>query len=193
MVAAIAQEALSSIKIVRSFATEEEEYKRFEEESNLHFKALMKGTQVRGILEGFVEVILIAALALILWIGGRSVIAGSLTAGGLIAFCTYVGLLVQPVRVLSRVVSTIQQGVASADRVITHPKMEGRVVFEDVRFSYDESKPVLKDINFEIKPGEKIAIVGPTGAGKSTIADLVMRFYDPQWGAIKIDGIDLRD
>ena len=126
MVAAIAQEALSSIKIVRSFATEEEEYKRFEEESNLHFKALMKGTQVRGILkgtqvrgilEGFVEVILIAALALILWIGGRSVIAGSLTAGGLIAFCTYVGLLVQPVRVLSRVVSTIQQGVASADRV----------------------------------------------------------------------------
>ena len=110
---------------------------------------------------------------------------------------------------MSRVVSTIQQGVASADRVfeildeanevplaenpITHPKMEGRVVFEDVRFSYDESKPVLKDINFEIKPGEKIAIVGPTGAGKSTIADLVMRFYDPQWGAIKIDGIDLRD
>ena len=89
MVAAIAQEALSSIKIVRSFATEEEEYKRFEEESNLHFKALMKGTQVRGILEGFVEVILIAALALILWIGGRSVIAGSLTAGGLIAWCAY--------------------------------------------------------------------------------------------------------
>lgn len=209
MVAAIAQEALSSIKIVRSFATEEEEYKRFEAESNLHFKALMKGTQVRGVLEGFVEVILIAALALILWIGGRSVIAGSLTAGGLIAFCTYVGLLVQPVRVLSRVVSTVQQGVASADRVfeildeanevplsehpITHPKMEGRVTFEDVRFCYDESKQVLKDINFEIKPGEKIAIVGPTGAGKSTIADLVMRFYDPQWGAIKIDGIDLRD
>ncbi len=209
MVAAIAQEALSSIKIVRSFATEEEEYKRFEAESNLHFKALMKGTQVRGVLEGFVEVILIAALALILWIGGRSVIAGSLTAGGLIAFCTYVGLLVQPVRVLSRVVSTVQQGVASADRVfeildeanevplaehpIVHQKMEGRVTFEDVRFCYDESKQVLKDVSFEIKPGEKIAIVGPTGAGKSTIADLVMRFYDPQWGAIKIDGIDLRD
>lgn len=208
MVAAIAQEALSSIRIVRAFVTEEEEYERFRAESDLHFKALMKGTQVRGILEGFVEVILIAALALILWIGGRSVIAGSLTAGGLIAFCTYVGLLVQPVRTLSRVVSKIQQGVASADRVfeildeanevplakdpIVHQKMEGRITFDDVRFSYDGQKQVLNDVNFEIRPGENIAIVGPTGAGKSTIADLVMRFYDPQGGAIKIDGIDLR-
>ena len=96
MVAAIAQEAVSSIKIVRSFATEEEEYERFREESNLHFKALMKGTQVRGALEGIVEVILIMALAVILWIGGRDVIGGKLTAGGLIAFLTYIGLLVQP-------------------------------------------------------------------------------------------------
>ncbi len=208
MVAAIAQEALSSIRIVRAFATEEEEYERFRAESDLHFKALMKGTQVRGILEGFVEVILIAALALILWIGGRSVFAGSLTVGGLVAFCTYVGLLVQPVRVLSRVVSTIQQGVASADRVfeildeenevplaenpIKLADMKGRVAFENVSFGYDESKLVLNDINFEIRPGEKIAIVGPTGAGKSTIADLVMRFYDPRGGVIKIDGTDLR-
>lgn len=208
MVAAIAQEAISSIKIVRSFATEEEEYERFMEESNLHFKALMKGTQVRGILEGMVEVILIAALALILWIGGRSVIAGTLTAGGLIAFCTYIGLLVQPVRVLSRVVSNIQQGVASADRVfeildesneVPLPKspvllspMEGRITFDNVHFRYGDSKEVLKGVNFEIRPGEKVAIVGPTGAGKSTIADLIMRFYDPQGGSIKIDGTDLR-
>lgn len=208
MVAAIAQEAISSIKIVRSFATEEEEYERFREESNLHFKALMKGTQVRGILEGMVEVILIAALALILWIGGRSVIAGTLTAGGLIAFCTYIGLLVQPVRVLSRVVSNIQQGVASADRVfeildesneVPLPKspvslspMEGRITFDNVHFRYGDSKEVLKGVNFEIRPGEKVAIVGPTGAGKSTIADLIMRFYDPQGGSIKIDGTDLR-
>ena len=92
MVAAIAQEAVSSIKIVRSFATEEEEYERFKEESDLHFKAVMKGTQVRGALEGIVEVILIAALAAILWIGGRNVIGGKLTAGGLIAFLTYIGL-----------------------------------------------------------------------------------------------------
>ena len=209
MVAAIAQEAVSSIKIVRSFATEEEEYERFREESNRHFKALMKGTQVRGVLEGIVEVILIMALAVILWIGGRNVIDGKLTAGGLIAFLTYIGLLVQPVRVLSRVVSTIQQGAASADRVfeildeanevpiaerpVVHSPMDGHVRFEDVHFSYNDTKHVLNGISFDIKPGERIAIVGPTGAGKSTIADLVMRFYDPQGGAVKVDGIDLRD
>ncbi|MCD8163597.1 MAG: ABC transporter ATP-binding protein/permease [Synergistaceae bacterium] len=209
MVAAIAQEAVSSIKIVRSFATEEEEYERFKEESDLHFKAVMNGTQVRGALEGIVEVILIAALAAILWIGGRNVIGGKLTAGGLIAFLTYIGLLVQPVRVLSRVVSTIQQGAASADRVFEildednkvplaeHPvvlsPMTGHVSFENVDFRYNDSKHVLNGMSFEIKPGEKVAIVGPTGAGKSTIADLVMRFYDPQGGAVKVDGIDLRD
>ncbi|MBQ9881497.1 MAG: ABC transporter ATP-binding protein [Synergistes sp.] len=208
MVAAIAQEAVSSIKIVRSFATEEEEYERFKEESMLHFKALMKGTQVRGILEGAVEVILISALALILWSGGRSVIAGRLTAGGLIAFCTYIGLLVQPVRTLSRVISTIQQGAASADRIFEildeknevpiaeDPKilspMNGRISFEDVHFSYNSSKTVLDGLSFDIAKGEKVAIVGPTGAGKSTIADLIMRFYDPQSGVIRIDGEDIR-
>ncbi|WP_281679478.1 ABC transporter ATP-binding protein [Synergistes jonesii] len=208
MVAAIAQEAVSSIKIVRSFATEEEEYKRFKEESDLHFKAVMKGTQVRGVLEGIVEVILISALAIILWSGGRSVIAGRLTAGGLIAFCTYIGLLVQPVRTLSRVVSSIQQGAASADRIFEildeknevpvaeNPQilspMEGRVSFENVRFGYNDSKMVLNGLSFDIKRGEKVAIVGPTGAGKSTIADLIMRFYDPQGGAVKVDGVDIR-
>ncbi|MEG1825069.1 MAG: ABC transporter ATP-binding protein [Cloacibacillus sp.] len=207
MVAAIAQEAVSSIKIVRSFATEEEEYARFKEESNLHFAALMKGTQVRGALEGIVEVILIMALAIILWIGGRDVISNKLTAGGLIAFCTYIGLLVQPLRVLSRVVSTIQQGAASADRVFEildeanevplakHPivkQISGGIKFDNLFFQYTPDKSVLKGLGFEIKPGEKVAIVGPTGAGKSTIADLVMRFYDPQEGTVLIDGTDLR-
>lgn len=207
MVAAIAQEAVSSIKIVRSFATEEEEYNRFREESNQHFRALMKGTQIRGALEGIVEVILIAALAVILWIGGRDVINSKLSAGGLIAFCTYIGLLVQPLRVLSRVVSTIQQGAASADRVFEildeanevplaknpiKKQLVGRIRFKDVFFQYTDEKKVLNGIVFEIEPGEKIAIVGPTGAGKSTIADLVMRFYDPQGGEILVDGTDLK-
>lgn len=209
MVAAIAQEALSSIRIVRSFATEEEEYDRFREESNKHFSAVMKGTQVRGALEGIVEIILISALAFILWLGGRDVIGGELTAGALLAFLTYVGLLVQPIRVLSRVVSTIQQGVASADRVfeildeknevplhenpIIHIPMAGRVKFDNVWFSYNGSSAVLRGLDFEIKPGEKVAIVGSTGAGKSTLADLILRFYDPQTGKILIDGLDIKE
>ena len=209
MVAAIAQEALSSIRIVRSFATEEDEYSRFREQSNRHFSAVMKGTQVRGILEGVVEVILILALAFILWLGGRDVINGKLTAGALLAFLTYIGLLVQPLRTLSRVVSTVQQGVASADRVfeildqenevpispnpIIHSPMDGNIRFDNVWFAYDEPRWVIKGLDLEIKRGEKIAIVGSTGAGKSTLADLVMRFYDPQKGRVLVDGFDIKD
>lgn len=208
MVAAIAQEALSSIRIVRSFATEEEEYERFEQESRKHFKALMKGTQIRGALEGLVELILVIALAFILWMGGRDVVAGRLTAGQLLSFLTYIGLLVQPIRVLSRVISNIQQGTASADRVfeildeqnevplpknpVIHKNMTGKIEFENVSFSYNREKNVIRNLNLEISPGEKVAIVGPTGAGKSTIADLILRFYDPQSGRVLIDGIDLK-
>ena len=208
MVAAIAQEALSSIRIVRAFVTEEKEYARFEYESNKHFKAVMKGTQVRGLLEGTVEVILISALAFILWFGGRDVINGKLTAGALLAFLTYIGLLVQPIRVLSRVISTIQQGVASADRVfeildeknevplpenpLTLTPMSGQISFKDVWFAYNDKAWVLKGLDFEIESGQKIAVVGSTGAGKSTLADLVMRFYDPQKGTILIDGTDIK-
>ena len=209
MVAAIAQEAVSSIRIVRAFATEEEEFRRFKSESDKHFRALMKGTQIRGILEGVVEVILIAALAVILWLGGRDVINGKLTAGALLSFLTYIGLLVQPIRILSRVISNIQQGVASADRVfeildeknevkisdnpIVLSDMKGRVKFEDVWFRYTESRWVLQGLDFEIRPGEKVAVVGPTGTGKSTMADIIMRFYDPSRGNVFIDGVNLRD
>lgn len=209
MVAAIAQEALSSIRIVRAFATEDLEYERFKRESDSHFKAVMKGIQIRGVLEGFVEVILIAALAFILWIGGRIVISGGLTAGELITFITYIGLIVQPIRLFSRVLSTIQQGVASADRVfeildsknevplspnpITLSPIRGEICFENVTFSYDKSKKILNGLNFDIKPGEIIAIVGPTGTGKSTVADLIMRFYDVQGGRILIDGVPIKN
>lgn len=207
--AATAQEALSSVRIVRAFATERQEYECFETQSLRNFKALIRGTQVRGLLEGFVEVVLLSALAIILWLGGRDVLAGELTAGELIAFLMYLGLLVQPVRVISRVVSTIQQGVASAERIfevlderdeVPLPKtpkfpdpMRGEIVFDGVCFSYNDERQVLKGISFRVAPGERVAIVGSTGAGKSTVADLMLRFYDPTGGAIRIDGIDLRE
>lgn len=207
-VAAIAQEAISSIKIVRSFVTEEEEYERFKAESYSHFGAVMRGTQYKGVLQGAVEVILISALAFVLWIGGRLVISGSLTAGALVAFVTYIGLLGHPLQALSNSFSSIQQGVASADRVfeiidmdnevalaenpIVLKPMKGQIRFEDVWFGYDETSQVLQGITLDIHEGESVAIVGPTGTGKSTLADLVMRFYDPQKGTIYIDGVDLK-
>ena len=208
-VAAIAQEAVSSIKVVRSFATEEQEYSRFESESYSHFETLIESTKLKGILEGVVEIILIIALAFVLWWGGRNVIMSKLTAGGLIAFLTYLGLLVQPVKTISSVIGQIQQGVASADRIfeildeknevpvaenpVKLDNMKGHIEFKGVSFSYVADTPVLNNLSLEIKEGEKVAIVGHTGAGKSTIADLVMRFYDPTDGEILIDGVELKE
>lgn len=206
---AIAAEALSAIRIVRIFATEEQEYQRFESQSNAHFRALMKGVQTNAALTGIVEVILISALSVILWFGGRLVVSGELTPGEIIAFMGYLALLVQPVRIFSRVVAQLQQGLAAAERVfeildtesevvlpenpVFLEKVRGDIEFRDVSFAYKGKSWVLNNISFRLSPGEKIAIVGPTGAGKSTIADLVSRFYDPQKGSVLIDGVDLRE
>ena len=207
-VVAIAQEALSAIRIVRSFATEDEELDKFKNQNVSNFRALMHGMQIHAVLEGAVEVILIGALALILWIGGREVVRGRSTPGELIAFIGYLGLLVQPVRVLSKVVSGLQRGLAAADRIfevlnistevrpprypIVLEDVKGMIDFEDIYFAYEDELWILRGINLHIEPGEKVAIVGRTGAGKSTLVDLIPRFYDPNRGSIKIDGYDVR-
>lgn len=205
---ATAYEAISSIRIVRSFATEEQEYERFREQNRLHFKALMRGTQVNAALAGIIEIILVTALAVILWFGGRFVIGGEMTPGELVAFLGYLALLVQPIRVFSRVVARMQQGLASADRIfeiidtrseVVPPKdpvflddVEGRIETDGVFFAYRDENWILRDVSVSVAPGEKVALVGPTGAGKSTLADMIPRFYDPQMGAVLIDGVDVR-
>ena len=205
---AIAYEALAAIRIIRSFATEDQELGRFRRQGDANVKALIHGTQIQATLQGAVEVILIFALALLLWVGGREVIAGTMTPGELIAFLGYLGFMVQPLRVVSRIVGNIQQTLASADRIFeildlpdTLPVPEkpvylkplrGEIRFEDVWFSYEPGQWVLKGVSFTAAPGERIALVGPTGAGKTTIADLVPRFYDPQRGGVSVDGIDVR-
>ncbi|MFP4482707.1 MAG: ABC transporter ATP-binding protein [Thermovirgaceae bacterium] len=205
---ATAYEAISAIRIVRSFATEEEEFARFREQNRLHFKALMRGTQVNAALAGLIEVILVTALAVILWFGGRLVIGGEMTPGELVAFLGYLALLVQPIRAFSRVVAKMQQGLASADRIfeiidiqseVVPPKnpvclenISGRIDFQGVCFSYRDENWVLRDVNISVAPGEKVALVGPTGAGKSTLADMIPRFYDPQSGAVLVDGVDVK-
>jgi len=207
-VVAIAQEALSAIRIVRSFATEDEELDKFKGQNKSNFRALMHGMQIHAFLEGAVEVILIGALALILWIGGKDVVAGRATPGELIAFIGYLGLLVQPVRVLSKVVSGVQRGLAAADRIfevlnvsteVRPPRspvvlkdVKGMIDFEDIYFAYEDENWILRGINLHICPGEKVAIVGHTGAGKSTLVDLIPRFYDPNRGYVRIDGHDVR-
>jgi subfamily B ATP-binding cassette protein MsbA len=205
---AIIQEALSAIRIVRSFVTEAMESQRFKDQNRANFKALMHGVQVQAALSGVIEVVLIAALALILWIGGRDVINEKLTPGELIAFLGYLGFLVHPIRVFTRVVSSMQLCLASAERIFSifdtpceirspeHPVplgvIQGAIKMEDVWFAYKDEQWVLKGVALEVCPGERVAVVGETGGGKSTLMDLIPRFYDPSRGKVSVDGCDVR-
>lgn len=205
---AVAEEALAAIRIVRAFATEELELKRFSLSNHKNFKVIMKGVQVNAVLSGAIEALLIAALALILWLGGRTVIAGGMTPGDLIAFLGSLGFLAAPINNFTRAVSQFQYGVAAAerifdlldndDRIVSPPdavdpgRLTGKVVFDHLWFGYDDEQWVLRDLSLSIEPGQTIAIVGSTGAGKSTLVDLVQRFYDPQKGRVLLDGFDLK-
>lgn len=205
---AVVQEAFAAVRIVRSFAAEDLELGRFRKSNRENFRAVMRGVQTQAALGGIIELVLIAALAVILWLGGREVVGGEQTPGELIAFLGYLGFLVQPIRVFTSVVGSMQLGLAAADRIFSlldipaetlRPEnpiplgvLEGRITFSDVTFSYAAGRPVLRNIHLDIAPGERVALVGPTGSGKSTLADLIPRFYDPDSGAVLVDGTDVR-
>ena len=208
-IAATAQEAFSAIRVVRSFATEDEELSRFRKANLENYKALLKSVSIQGILAGVIEVFLICALAVIFWVGGRNVINGTLTPGELVSFTGYIAFMVQPIRSVMNQMGTLQTGLAAAERIfemfdvpiesenenknLENFKINGAIKFENVSFYYEDAQDVLKNIDLEIQPGEKIAIVGPTGSGKSTLVDLIPRFYEPSSGKIFIDGKDIRE
>ena len=205
-ITATAQEAFSAVRVVRSFANEDEESERFRIAGQGNYDALLKAVSVQGILAGVIEVFLIIALAVVFWVGGRSVIDGDLTPGELISFTGYIAFMVQPIRSVMNQMGYIQTGIASAERICEilntptendshsekHIPIKGSVRFENVSFSYDKGE-ILRGINLTLNAGGKIAIVGPTGAGKSTIADLIPRFYEPSAGKIFIDDVDISE
>ena len=205
-ITATAQEAFSAVRVVRSFANEDAELERFRIAGRGNYDALLKAVSVQGILAGVIEVFLIVALAVVFWVGGRSVIDGDLTPGELISFTGYIAFMVQPIRSVMNQMGYIQTGIASAERICEilntptenyshsekHIPIKGNVRFENVSFSYDKGE-ILHSVNLTVKAGGKIAIVGPTGAGKSTIADLIPRFYEPSAGKIFIDDIDITE
>ncbi|MDM8143306.1 ABC transporter ATP-binding protein [Megamonas hypermegale] len=208
-ITSLLQESISGVRVVKSFAREDYEIKRFQNQNDLNFRANMKSVQLSSLLTPTVEFLAAVIVAVILWFGGYQVVNGALTAGALVAFLTYAVNLANPVKRISRVYGTINKAMAAAERVfnvldteeelkdkpnaIELPKISGTVKFDHVSFGYKEGVNVLHDLTLEAKPGQVIAFVGPSGAGKSTIANLIPRFYDVTAGSIKIDDIDIRD
>ena len=208
-ITSLLQESISSIRIVKSFVRENYEIERFDRENNLNFQASMKNAQLTSLLTPTVEFLAAVAVTLIVWFGGYEVIHGVMSAGSLVAFLTYAVNLANPIKRLSRIYGRIQQAMAAVDRIfavldmeepvndkkdaVKLPKVFGHVSVDNVTFSYDGLHNALENVSFDVEPGQMIAFVGPSGAGKSTIANLIPRFYDVTDGAIKIDGLDIRD
>ena len=202
------EENLRGTSVVRGFAQEPAEIGRFGAENDTVYDISMDLTRIQSGSMPFVVLLASASTVLILWLGGRMVIGGQLTLGELVAFNSYLLQLVGPMRRIGFIVTMLGESRASAERVFeildarseveNAPgatqlgAIEGAVDFQEVSFSYLGGARVLEDVSFHIEPGQVVALLGPTGSGKSTVINLIPRFYDVTSGAIKIDGTDIR-
>jgi ATP-binding cassette, subfamily B, bacterial len=205
----IAQEALAAIRVVKAFGQEERERDRFVHRSNESVRARIRLAFIQGGFSSFVGLVTAAGTGAVLFIGVRHVQSDILTLGELLLVMSYLGQLYAPLNTLSQSGATLQGNLAGAERalelldeapdVVERPnardlaRASGAVAFRDVSFAYREDHPVLHDISFEVAPGTRVGISGQTGAGKSTLMNLLARFYDPTAGQILLDGVDLRD
>lgn len=203
------QDTLSSIRLMKSFSTEEYETERFSVRSRNNMSANIAAVKLRSVYEPIIDLLIFAGLAVVLILGAKGTMDGNLTVGTIVAFLAYLRLLQNPVRRFSRTLNTIQQSAAAYERIVeileTKPQVvekadalelqqvQGDVEFHEVSFAYHNGVPVLKQFNFKLEAGKITAIVGSSGAGKSTITHLITRFYDPQQGTITIDGHPLPD
>jgi len=203
------EQNLYGMEVVRGFAQEDKEIERFEVDNRAVFDVSQAITRLSSLVNPYVVLLASAGSVLVLWLGGRQVMGGILTLGELVAFNTYVMQLVGPIRRLGFLVTMVTESQASSERIfeILDAKsdvedsptaqplgdIDGRVSFEHVSFGYLANRPVLEDITFTAEPGQVVALLGPTGSGKTTITNLIPRFYDVTSGAIRIDGVDIRD
>jgi subfamily B ATP-binding cassette protein MsbA len=206
--AARAGEVLGAVRIVQAFTREDFEDERFARQSSSTLEANLRARRLQAQFSPLVDILAGVGTAVVLFVGTHRVLSGQLSLGLLLVFLSYLGSLYKPMRQLSKLAYVSSRGVASAERVWeildaepdvrnlpgaqTAPRLTGRVVFDGVDFAYTRGRPVLRDIELEAKPGQVVAIVGPTGAGKSTLVSLIPRFFDPQRGHVLLDGADVR-
>ncbi len=209
------QEHISGISIIRYFAREDQEYKKFKAINAVHRDAHIRSNWYYSIFFPVVEIISALSIGLLVWYGSKSILNNEISAGVVVAFIMYVNMLFRPIRELADKFNTLQMGMVGADRIfkvldtqeqtvnegkLSPQSLKGEIEFKNVWFSYQQSQATIKDedwilknISFEVKEGETLALVGATGAGKSSTINILNRFYEISKGSVKIDGINIKD
>jgi subfamily B ATP-binding cassette protein MsbA len=207
-VVSVVAEVLSSIRVVKAFAREDYEEARLAQQSLENVEIALRARSLKAKLAPVVQVIVAVGTCLVLWYGVNLVLTNQMTSGSLLVFLLYLGKMYKPMRDLSKMTDTMSKAAVSYERIHEvietedevrnlpgakkAPHFKGEIEFEHVHFAYDNGYGTLNDINLHVGPGQLAALVGPTGAGKSTLISLIGRFYDPQHGSVKIDGQDVR-
>ncbi len=201
-------EDLSGIRVIQAFAQEGASFERFDEVNRANRDAYVSAMSLSFVFLPAVDFLAILATAIVLWFGGRAVAAEELTLGVVVAFLSYVSRFFQPIQELSQLYTTLQTAIAGGERVLelldaapdvrdaldaaVMPPIVGQVELRDVSFAYRGETRVLRNVSLHIAPGQTVALVGPTGAGKTSIANIIARFYEATVGAVLIDGVDVR-
>ncbi len=208
-IAVVMTEGISAINVVKGFAREAYEEERFAKQNNSSAEAGVVTTRLAANMDRVTQVLLALGTAVVLWYGVTRVRDGSISPGDLLVFTAYLSTLYKPVRKMASMTARVAKATASGERLleifdlapdvaeradaVDAGTLRGDVTFDSVEFSYDGGAPVLQDADLDLRAGETVAIIGPSGIGKSSTARLVMRFYDPGAGSVKIDGRDIRD
>ena len=203
------QESISGIREIQSFTRERDTMEVFRQANIENLQANVQAGRIFALLMPIIQIIGAVGTCVVLWYGGILTIAGGITLGILVAFLAYVTRFFRPIVNLTTFYNTVQSAMAAAERIfetmdtkpeiadaqdaIELPSVKGRIAFQNVSFGYNPSNPVLKNVDFSVEQGKTLAIVGPTGAGKSTMVRLLSRFYEPQSGTITVDGYDVRN